>query len=395
MALALVGCATPASSARVASSPRATASPLGGPLWTTVAQPVAVMSAAEREIVDDIATAALRDHGDGATALYLGTWDPVRGVYLAAYGQAAPGRGATVADHNRIASITKTFTATAVLDLVADGRISLDDSLATVIPDIVAVHQQLGTVTIDELLGMRSGIGDIFCCADAFAADFFRDPQRTITLDELIADGLLAGSPTDEGLTVPEYSNTNYVILGAVLEAVTGRPAEDVVTDTARAAGLEETALADPDVRAMPDPAAQGYLGPNQVAEHADRMPPDLVAGTDTSDWSMSFARAAGGMYSTVGDLGAWAATGFGSTLLPASLAELRLTPPAGGSYGYGIMRSGDWIGHGGSVHGWISMTAFDMKTATTFVAIVNSGGGEGALEPLAKYLLPNAPFTQ
>ena len=85
----------------------------------------------------------------------------------------------------------------------------------------------------------------------------------------------------------------------------------------------------------------------------------------------------------------------FGSTLLPASLADRRITPPEGGSYAYGIMRSGDWIGHGGNVHGWVAMTAFDMKTGTTFVAIVNSGGGEGALEPLAAYLLPDAPFTQ
>lgn len=69
--------------------------------------------------------------------------------------------------------------------------------------------------------------------------------------------------------------------------------------------------------------------------------------------------------------------------------------PPAGASYGYGIMRAGDWIGHGGSVHGWVAMTAFDMQTGTTFMAIVNSGGGEGALEPLAAYLLPDAPFTQ
>lgn len=80
---------------------------------------------------------------------------------------------------------------------------------------------------------------------------------------------------------------------------------------------------------------------------------------------------------------------------MPATLAGVRLMPPAGASYGYGIMRAGDWIGHGGSVHGWVAMTAFDMQTGTTFMAIVNSGGGEGALEPLAAYLLPDAPFTQ
>lgn len=353
------------------------------------------MAAEERRVVDDIATSALRDHGDGATALYLGTWDPIRGVYVAAYGEAAPGQAATIADHTRIGSITKTFTATAILDLVARGRLALDATLADLVPDMVALHPSLGPVTIDELLGMRTGIGDIFCCADAFTEAFFRDPTRTISVDELVTDGLQAGSPLPGGLTLPEYSNTNFVILGAVLEAVTGRPADEVVTDVARAVGLAETALDPPDVRAMPEPAAHGYLGPNQVAEHADRMPPDLMAGTDTSDWTMSFARAAGGMYSTVADLGRWAASGFGSTLLPASLADRRITPPEGGSYAYGIMRSGDWIGHGGNVHGWVAMTAFDMKTGTTFVAIVNSGGGEGALEPLAAYLLPDAPFTQ
>ncbi|TAL07851.1 MAG: hypothetical protein EPO00_08360, partial [Chloroflexota bacterium] len=98
------------------------------------------MAAEERRVVDDIATSALRDHGDGATALYLGTWDPIRGVYVAAYGEAAPGQAATIADHTRIGSITKTFTATAILDLVARGRLALDATLADLVPDMVALH---------------------------------------------------------------------------------------------------------------------------------------------------------------------------------------------------------------------------------------------------------------
>jgi D-alanyl-D-alanine carboxypeptidase len=347
------------------------------------------MSADDRAAIDATALDALARLGDGATALYVGIWDPAKGAYTQAYGESSPGVRAAISDHNRIGSVTKTFTAVAVLQLVADGQIGLRDTLASLVPDLVAEYPAIARVTVDQLLGMRSGIGDFFCCANTFTRTFYADHERRFGVGELVAEGLRMGAPSAEPPREQDYSNTNYVILGEILRVATGRSTAMVLSDLARSAGLPETGLEEPDARAMPEPAARGYVGPLYVAEHHDLLPSSVAAGTDVSAWTLSAAGSAAGMYSTLEELGAWAASGYGSALLPVELAETRL-PPAGApafSYGYGIIRSGDWIGHGGSVDGWVVDTTFNMETGASWVLIVNSGGGATAFEPLVKFL--------
>ncbi|HTI28830.1 MAG TPA: serine hydrolase domain-containing protein [Methylomirabilota bacterium] len=348
------------------------------------------MSDADRGEIDSAARDALAQ-SDGATALYVGIWIPEKGFYEQAYGESSPGVAATLADHNRIGSVTKTFTATAVLQLVASGEIALTDTLATLLPELAAEFPALTSVTVDQLLGMRTGIGDFFCCPGSLVDTYFADPTHLFTVHDLVAEGLRMRSPPSVPLASAEYSNTNYVILGEVLRVVTGHSVHEVLTDLARSVGLEQTGLLAPDVSQMPAPAAHGYMGAAQVAEHRDLLPPGVVGGIDVSDWSLSFAGAAGAMYSTLGDLGAWAATGYGSALLPADLASRRLSPPDGRDfdYGYGITVSGDWIGHSGLVEGWITDTAFNPTTGATWVLIVNSGGGEAVLQAMAEFARP------
>jgi D-alanyl-D-alanine carboxypeptidase len=348
------------------------------------------MAAQDRAAIDAAAADAL-SRSDGATALYVGIWNPDKGVYQQAYGESGPGVPATLADHNRIGSVTKTFTATAVLQLVASGQVDLDDTLAVLLPDLTAEFPALAPVTLDQLLGMRTGIGDFFCCPGSLVEMYFADPTHLFSLHDLIEGGLRMGSPSSVPLTHSEYSSTNYVILGEVLGIVTGKPANEVITDLARSVGLLQTALDPPEIGQMPTPASHGYLGAAQVAEHRDLLPPSVVAGTDVSNWSLSFAGAAGAMYSTIGDLGVWAASGYGSALLPTELATARLSPPDGTDYdyGYGITRYHEWIGHSGLVEGWIVDTAFNMTTGATWVLIVNSGGGEAVLQAIADFARP------
>ena len=348
------------------------------------------MSDADRAVIDTAAAEALAQ-SDGATALYVGIWDPEKGFYRQAYGESSPGVAATLADHSRIGSVTKTFTATAVLQLVASGRIDLEDTLAALLPDLTADFPALASVTVDQLLGMRTGIGDFFCCPGSLIETYFADPTHVFTVHDLVAAGLRMGSPPTVPLTSSEYSSTNYVILGEVLRAVTGRPPNEVITDLARSVGLNETGLQAPDEDQMPAPAAHGYLGAAQVADHRDLLPASVIPGTDVSDWSLSFAGAAGAMYSTLGDLGAWAGSGYGSALLPPDLASVRLSPPDGREfdYGYGITVYHDWIGHSGLVEGWIVDTAFNPTTGATWVLMVNSGGGEQVLQGMAEFARP------
>ena len=94
--------------------------------------------------------------------------------------------------------------------------------------------------------------------------------------------------------------------------------------------------------------------------------------------WTSISSQAGGGMYSTIADLGTWAGTGLGTSLLPADLAAKRLaaqqTPE--GNYGLGIYDWGNgWVGHTGQILGWESVVAYNTKTGAAFVTIVNETG--------------------
>ncbi len=102
--------------------------------------------------VDDLARAALTN---GVTGAVVGISDPVRGNYLQAYGTAdTAGTPMTTDVHYRIASVTKTLTAQAVLRLAEQGRLSLDDPLEKYVPDIPYGDE----ITVQHLLGMRGGV---------------------------------------------------------------------------------------------------------------------------------------------------------------------------------------------------------------------------------------------
>ena len=82
--------------------------------------------------------------------MWIGVWDPAEGVHLADYGEAVVGEtAATVDDHSYIGSTTKTFTATAILELVATGELSLDDTVADVAPDLDTQFPDTSAVTIE------------------------------------------------------------------------------------------------------------------------------------------------------------------------------------------------------------------------------------------------------
>ncbi len=387
--IVVAGCAASVSPSHL--SPGPLPEPPAGstaPEWAAASLPTIEMSARNRAEIDTLALDALASHGDGATAIYIGFWDPHRGAYLHAYGESSPGVPATLADHNRIGSVTKTFTAVAVLELVAGGRIALTDTLAKVLPDLSARFPAIAPLTVDQLLGMRTGIGDFFCCPNGFTDTFYADPGHPFSIDDLVGFALAMRAPPPVAPTTADYSNTNYVLLGEVIRVVTGRPASEVITDVARSVGLRDTALPADGDRQLPQPAAHGYMGPQFMTEHHDLLPPGPLVLTDVSDWIPIGVGAAGAMYSTVGDLGAWAASGYGSALLPPDLVDARLNPPGGQdfTYGYGIVRVGkDWLGHGGSVDGWVIDTAYNRATGAAWVMIVNASGGEGVLEGLAK----------
>ena len=336
-----------------------------GPKLTTTP-----MSAADAAAIDKLAQEALAKN-PYLPGLWIGIWDPDKGVYLQAYGRAVKGGAkATIMDHGRIGSVTKTFTVTAILEQVAAGKLTLDSTIAEILPDLARRYPAISQVTVDQLAGMRSGIED-YGNTGIVIKGVAANPGKAWSANDLIdaAMTLPLSAPGTGG-----YSTTNTIILGKMLEKLTGTPVEQVVTDVARRAGMTQSVLQAPAVTQMPAPASHGYVAASGAKELAG-IGAAIVPGTDVSEWNVSWGQAGGGMYSTIADLGKWAATGLGSSLLPPDLVAKRLATQKipEGYYGLGIDDWGQgWIGHTGQIIGWESMVAYNTRTGAAFVTIVN-----------------------
>jgi D-alanyl-D-alanine carboxypeptidase len=361
-----------------------------GDRWSGTAPPTEEMSAADAEDIDAFANAALADFAPDLPGMWIGVWDPDKGVHIAAHGEAVAGEtAASPDDHNRIGSVTKTFTAAAVLQQVEAGELSLEDTIEDVLPDLADEHTDLAPITVEQLLAMRSGIPD-YANTGAVTGPVVEDPTKVWTVDEIIATTL-----EEQPLQPPGtagYSTTNYLILGQMLEAVTGEPAEVVLNDVATEAGLTQSALQAPEETEMPDPSSHGYLNAQGVASLA-ASGITAAPGQDVTDWTVSWGQAGGGMYSTIADMGTWAATGFGTSLLSAELGSQRLEaqPIPEGDYGLGIFDYGNgWIGHTGQLIGWETLVAYNTDTGAISVVMVNETGSLGAALPVVQALFPD-----
>ncbi len=359
---------------------------IGTGAGTALAQPTAVtakkapissinkkqsMSAADKAAIDAAAAQALAASPDAAPGLWLAVWDPKKGYYEQAYGNAViPGTPATRADHFRIGSITKTVFATAVLEQVAAGKLALADTVKKLDPALAKQFPSIGKYTVAQLLSMKTQIPDY---AEAAVEAMVADSQKRFTREELIALGLAKGKslPTAGG-----YSTTNYIILGLIMQKLTGKTPEALVNGVFAQAGMTQSALPGPS-KAMPAPAAHGYVG-NIYGEQFVKLNPAVVATTDVTDWAFYWGREGGGAYSTIGDLATWGGTCLGNSLLPKSVVAKRLVFSSidVGKYGRGIIKQGDWLSHEGQAIGYEANVSCNPKTGAVTAWAVNSTEG-------------------
>ncbi|MGB9344995.1 MAG: serine hydrolase domain-containing protein [Ilumatobacteraceae bacterium] len=288
----------------------------------------------------------------------------------------------TLDHHSRIGSVTKTFTAVAVLRLVDAGELSLDDTVADVVPDVAEQFPETADITVEHLVSMTSGLPDYANVAGSATAQAVEDPTKVWAPEELIEAALDASEV--EPIGTPGYSTTNFIILGLMYEAITGETIEAGIASVAEDAGLTDTALLPADENEMPDPSTHGYIDPAGVSTLAD-IGVEAEAGTETTDWSISWGGAGGGAYSTIEDLFLWASTGSGNTLLSTELGtqRLELAPIEGDElqYGLGILQQGvdGWYGHSGQAIGWEALAFYDPETGATFTVMINSTAGAQA----------------
>ncbi|MFJ6998272.1 serine hydrolase domain-containing protein [Streptomyces sp. NPDC003090] len=306
-----------------------------------------------------------------------GVYGEVRGegrVWRGASGVAdlATGRPVTPDMRQRVGSITKTFTAAAVMRQVERGRIELDAPIGRYLPELVP-GERGRRITVRMLLNHTSGIPDYIPYAFPSLQGFPTDPDvsarslednrfRQFRPAELIEMGLSAPPAGEPGARPGVYSNTNYEILGQLLERVTGMGAEEYITrDVILRAGLRHTAF--PDGPRIKGPHPRMYEGLWGLLD-----PP-----RDYSVYNMSWVTMGAGLVSTMGDLNRfYAALLDGRIVSPSSLAEMKRTLPVqalDGSvieYGLGLHKvvtpCGTFWGHDGSAWGagTVSLTRAD-----------------------------------
>lgn len=287
-----------------------------------------------------------------------------RGSYARTYGVAdlRTRRGFRPDDRVRIASITKTFTATAILLQVQRGRLSLGDRLS----EFVSGVPNGGRITIRQLLAMRSGIYD-FTSDERFGEEFERNPRMRFDLGDVLAI-IRRHKPLFEPGARTSYADSNYYLLGAILERVSGMSAARAITEEViEPLGLKHTSF--PTGAAMPRPFSRGYYaGPD--GEGPIR---DYTAVGPSVAWT------AGAMISTVGDLRRYGRALARGALLNPRLKRARLRfgripnpsgPPVG--YGLGILRIGDWLGHDGAIFGFSTETFYNPRNGAQVVGASN-----------------------
>ncbi|WP_164842513.1 serine hydrolase domain-containing protein [Actinoplanes solisilvae] len=206
-----------------------------------------------------------------------GTWRAASGV-----AELGTERPVDPAGWFRIGSVTKTFTATVVLQLVAEGRVGLDDTVQRWLPDVVP---GAAAITIRQLLNHTSGLYNY--TRDLTPYGILRDRFRRWTPHEVILPARRKAPDFPPG-TARAYNNTAFVLLGMLIEKVTNSPYGDqIARRMLRPLDLRRTR---DDVERLPEPHAHGYLA---------------VAGepVDVSVYNSSQAGSAGGMISTAADL--------------------------------------------------------------------------------------------
>ncbi|WP_371660213.1 serine hydrolase domain-containing protein [Streptomyces sp. NBC_00280] len=300
----------------------------------------------------------------------VGLWMPGKGSYVRATGVAdtATRRPMTTDGYVRIGSETKTFTVTALLELVDDRRIRLDDPISRYVQGV----PNGGRITLRHLAEMRSGLFPYTSDPD-FVQDLLSDPQRSFTPREVLAYGFKHKNTFAPGKEF-QYSNTNLVLLGLVIEKVSGQRLADFIDGRVlRPARLHHTLF--PQGAEFPEPHPRGYT--NQTLSGA-------VA--DSTDWNPSWAWAAGAMISDLHDLRRWAdIVATGKLLSSGTQAERLKTLPTGIpglSYGLGIFETGGWIGHNGSIPGYETVTVYLPSKKATLVIMINTDITSGGQEP-------------
>ncbi|MDX2699308.1 serine hydrolase [Streptomyces ipomoeae] len=362
----------------------------GGPLVLTglvvvlLAASTGLTAAAQPQRTDPLQQQVDVVHDTGTVGVFAEVTSPdTRDIARAGTAEMGTSRPMPRTGRFRIGSAAKTFTATVVLQLVDEGRMSLEDTIEQWLPGVVRGNGNDGSqITVRQLLQHTSGIPDVkpeipaLNSADGYRAERF----RTYTPEELV-ELAMQHRPNFSPGEGWSYSNTNYILAAMIIHQVTGRSwAQEVNGRIIRPLGLGGTSTPG----AFPfilGPHAQGYA----------------AFGTDTSidvtALNPSMAVGSGSIISTTHDLNRFYTALLGGRLLdPAQLDEMTTTTPApelGVRYGLGLGEillscGGSYFGHLGELLGYHTLAGVTRDGTRSAVVYVTSDGGQDTQQAMS-----------
>ncbi|UUC46641.1 serine hydrolase domain-containing protein [Flavobacterium cerinum] len=249
----------------------------------------------------------------------------------------------------RIGSITKTFTASIIFQLIEEKKLTLETKLSKFYSEI----PNAGSITIGMMLNHKSGIANY---TDNTFQTYKTKPQTKRDMLKRIA----ALQPTFEPDTRAEYSNSNYLLLGYIIESITGKNyGDNVATRITNKIGLKNTYY-----------PKKGAPGKNEAFSYSFSN----NKWNRTDSWDLSVANAAGALVSTASDLTTFINALFtGKIIKPASLAQMTTVEKG---YGKGLLQfpfsDKRFLGHNGIIEDFRSMVAYHPSDKIAVSLIVN-----------------------
>ena len=302
-------------------------------------------------------------------AAIVGVWEEGKDPFILPKGVAdqETGRLLQATDHFRIASITKTFTGTVMLQLIEEGKISFEATLENYFPNITNASQ----ITIRQVLAMTAGIYD-FVNSEGFNVPYYNDITKVWTKEEIL--DLVHGQPADFAPnTSCKYSNTNYYLLGIIIEQVTSNTAEDEIkTRIFDRLGLSNTSF--PTDTSMPAPYCHGYAS---VETGGEGTLNDVSIQSPSAPWT------SGGIISNIYDLKIWVEALYHGTLLSAETQAERfdwnVLEDTGGKikYGLGVINLLGLIGHNGEIEGYNTDMYYLPSKKAAIICMTNNASAQ------------------
>lgn len=279
-------------------------------------------------------------------------------------------------DYNfRVGSITKTFTVTVLLQLAGEGKISLNDKLSLYFPQ----YPKSDSITIRMLCNMTSRIRNY--TNQTFFNEIWANPTRVWTPEELINRGFAGGFDSIPGKGF-SYSNTNTILLGKIIQKVTGNSLETEINNRIiQPLQLLNTGFLTSGIQ-LPGNHGRGYF-------FADFLPRQDY----TEYFDLSAYWSAGSVYSKPRELQKYAEVLVKGGLLPDSLQQKRLKDDYydlgnNDAYGLGLFRHGTFYGHSGELQGFMTSMYHSNDKNCTVIVYYNSLLRESPVEDLTMKIL-------